>query len=70
MVQPDDGHRWAWRRRRLAWTATPGEYLLSVRATDAEGHRQPLDRSWNRGGFAGNLVQRVPVLCLDEDAPA
>ncbi|MDQ0596889.1 hypothetical protein QF037_001234 [Streptomyces canus] len=41
-----------------------------MRATDAEGHSQPLDRSSNRGGFAGNLVQRVPVLCLDVDAPA
>ncbi|MDQ0596891.1 DMSO/TMAO reductase YedYZ molybdopterin-dependent catalytic subunit [Streptomyces canus] len=70
VLEPDDGHRWAWRRWRLAWTATPGEHLLSVRATDAEGHSQPLDQSWNRGGFAGNLVQRVPVLCLDVDAPA
>ncbi|MFD3838039.1 sulfite oxidase [Streptomyces sp. NPDC058642] len=69
VLEPDDGHRWAWRRWRLTWTATPGEYLLSARATDAEGHTQPLDQPWNRGGFAGNQVQRVPVLCLDEDAP-
>jgi DMSO/TMAO reductase YedYZ molybdopterin-dependent catalytic subunit len=68
-LEPDHGHRWAWRRWRFTWAATPGEYLLSARATDAEGHTQPLDQPWNRGGFANNLVQRVPVLCLDEDAP-
>lgn len=68
-LEPDGGHRWAWRRWRCTWTATPGEHVLSARATDAEGHTQPLDQPWNRGGFANNLVQRVPVLCLDEDAP-
>ncbi|MCX5329340.1 sulfite oxidase [Streptomyces sp. NBC_00140] len=68
-LEPDDGHRWAWRRWRFSWTATPGEHLLSARATDAEGHTQPLEQPWNRGGFVNNLVQRVPVLCLDEDAP-
>ncbi|MFE6177222.1 sulfite oxidase [Streptomyces sp. NPDC056464] len=70
---PDDGQRWAWRRWRHRWTATPGEHVLSARATDAGGHSQPLDQPWNRGGFANNLVQRVPVLCTDEDggrAPA
>ncbi|MES5820439.1 sulfite oxidase [Streptomyces sp. RG80] len=68
-LEPDGGHRWAWRRWRLTWTATPGEHVLSARATDAEGHTQPLQQPWNRGGFAVNLVQRVPVLCLEEDAP-
>jgi hypothetical protein len=68
-LEPDDGHRWAWRRWGFTWTATPGEHVLSARATDAEGHTQPLEQPWNRGGFANNLVQRVPVLCLDEDAP-
>ncbi|WP_329342665.1 sulfite oxidase [Streptomyces sp. NBC_00663] len=67
-LEPDGGHRWAWRRWRSTWTATPGEHTLSARASDADGHTQPLDQPWNRGGFAVNLVQRVPVLCLDEDA--
>ncbi|WP_328557363.1 MULTISPECIES: sulfite oxidase [unclassified Streptomyces] len=58
-------HPWAWRGWRYTWTATPGRHVLSARATDAEGHTQPLDQPWNRGGFANNLVQRVPVLCLD-----
>jgi hypothetical protein len=66
--EPDAGHRWAWRHWRSTWTATPGEHTLTARATDADGHTQPLDQPWNRGGFAVNLVQRVPVLCLDEDA--
>ncbi|MFC8242553.1 sulfite oxidase [Streptomyces chartreusis] len=63
----DDGERWAWRRWRYDWTATPGEHVLSARATDAEGHTQPLEQPWNRGGFVNNLVQRVPVLCLDDE---
>lgn len=65
-LDPEDGHRWTWRRWRHSWTATPGDHVLSPRATDAEGHTQPLDQPWNRGGFANNLVQRVPVLCVDE----
>jgi DMSO/TMAO reductase YedYZ molybdopterin-dependent catalytic subunit len=64
-LAPDDGRRWAWRRWRFTWTATPGEHVLSARATDGAGHTQPLDQPWNRGGFVNNLVQRVPVLCLE-----
>ncbi|MFF7547554.1 sulfite oxidase [Streptomyces canus] len=67
-LEPDAGHRWAWRRWRLNWRAEPGQYVLSARATDAEGHTQPLEQPWNRGGFANNLVQRVEVLCLDEES--
>ncbi|WP_282700585.1 sulfite oxidase [Streptomyces sp. CC219B] len=64
-LEPENGHRWAWRRWRLQWTATPGEHVLSARATDTEGHTQPLEQPWNRGGFANNLVQRVRVVCPD-----
>ncbi|GAB2908934.1 sulfite oxidase [Streptomyces heilongjiangensis] len=66
-IEPAGAHRWAWRRWRFAWTATLGDHVLSARATDAEGHTQPLDQPWNRGGFANNLVQRVPVVCLGPD---
>ncbi|MDH6213957.1 sulfite oxidase [Streptomyces pseudovenezuelae] len=66
-LEPADGRRWAWRRWHLTWDASPGEHVLSARATDSEGHTQPLDQPWNRGGFAVNLVQRVPVLCLEGD---
>ncbi|MFE3850990.1 sulfite oxidase [Streptomyces griseorubiginosus] len=64
-LEPDTGHRWAWRRWHFDWRAEPGEFVLSARATDAEGHTQPLEQPWNRGGFANNLVQRVQVLCLE-----
>ncbi|MEU6357285.1 sulfite oxidase [Streptomyces sp. NPDC047072] len=67
-LEPDTGHRWAWRGWRFAWTATPGQHVLSARATDADGHTQPLEQPWNRGGFAVNLVQRVEVLCLEDPA--
>jgi hypothetical protein len=26
---------------------------------------QPLEQPWNRGGFANNLIQRVPVVCIE-----
>jgi len=69
-LEPAGGHPWAWRRWRFEWTAVPGEHVLSARATDAEGSSQPLEQPWNRGGFANNLVQRVPVLCADQDPGA
>lgn len=62
-----DGHRWAWRRWRYAWRATPGRHTLSARATDAEGDTQPCEQVWSRGGFANNAVQEVPVLCVERD---
>ncbi|GLW47367.1 sulfite oxidase [Streptomyces sp. NBRC 14336] len=64
-LAPDGGHPWAWRRWRSPWTATPGEHVLSARATDAAGHTQPLRPPWNRGGFANNQVQRVRAVCPD-----
>lgn len=66
-LAPPDGHAWAWRHWQASWTATPGSHVLSVRTHDAEGHTQPLDQPWNRGGFANNVVQRVSVLCLRND---
>ncbi|MGW4566929.1 sulfite oxidase [Streptomyces sp. NPDC004561] len=65
---PADGHRWAWRAWQRTWTATPGDYLLAARATDAGGHTQPLDQRWNRGGFVNNAVCWVRVACLDDDS--
>jgi DMSO/TMAO reductase YedYZ molybdopterin-dependent catalytic subunit len=60
-------HRWAWRRWHFDWTAAPGTHTLSARATDTEGRTQPLAQPWNRGGFANNLVQRIPVHCVEPD---
>ena len=55
---------WAWVGWRYDWTAAPGRYELSARATDASGRTQPVEQPWNRGGFANNLVQRVEVVVL------
>ncbi|PSM41723.1 sulfite oxidase [Streptomyces dioscori] len=57
------GDPWSWRHWHAPWTATPGRHVLTVRATDAEGTAQPLTQPWNRGGFANNEVQRIPVVC-------
>jgi len=69
-LEPDHGHRWAWRRWTYTWFAEPGDHVLSVRAHDGAGNSQPLEQSWNRGGFANNLVQRVPVFCPDPGGTA
>jgi DMSO/TMAO reductase YedYZ molybdopterin-dependent catalytic subunit len=56
--------RWAWRGWTYEWSALEGRHLLTARATDANGNSQPLTQAWNRGGFANNGVQLVPVTCL------
>ncbi|MEU5217189.1 sulfite oxidase [Streptomyces sp. NPDC020807] len=65
-VTRDPAHPWAWSAWRADWTAAPGPYRLTARATDAEGYVQPLTGPWNRGGFANNLVQHVEVYCAAE----
>ncbi|MBV1850811.1 sulfite oxidase [Catellatospora tritici] len=62
-LEPDTGHRWAWRRFTHRWTAEPGRHQLTARAHDTTGAAQPVDQEWNRGGFANNAVQFVDVLC-------
>ena len=53
---------YAWRSWTFVWNATPGEYTLYVRATDATGNMQPVDQQWNFGGYGNNGVQRVNVV--------
>jgi DMSO/TMAO reductase YedYZ molybdopterin-dependent catalytic subunit len=53
--------RWAWRGFHFAWDARPGTYELCCRASDAAGNVQPLEATWNHGGYCNNAVQRVPV---------
>ncbi|MFI9781024.1 sulfite oxidase [Streptomyces sp. NPDC051956] len=62
--EPSDRQAAAWLRWQAPWTAVPGTHVLGARATDATGRTQPLTQPWNRGGFANNLVQRIPVHCL------
>jgi len=51
----------AWRAWSFSWDATPGEHVLSCRATDAAGNAQPLEQPWNIQGMGNNAVQSVPV---------
>lgn len=53
--------RWAWGGWRYVWDAEPGEYELCCRARDASGNMQPLEPTWNLGGYVNNAVQRVAV---------
>ena len=66
-LEPPTGHRWAWRRFTHEWTASPGRYVVTARAVTTDGETQPADPVWNRGGFANNGAQRVPVVCLPGD---
>ena len=59
--------RWDWCSWTYVWDARPGRHTLCVRATDATGRRQPSEQPWNRGGFANNTIQQVPVVVLDDD---
>ena len=71
----DDGVSWAtadlgdavsayaWRSWRYAWDATtPGEYELSLRATDGAGNVQPTEQNWNCEGVQNNCTQSVSVV--------
>lgn len=52
---------YAWRGWRFTWDASPGEYELTCRATDANGDVQPIEPRFDRAGFGNNAVHRVPV---------
>jgi hypothetical protein len=51
----------AWAPWAFDWEATAGDHVLSARATDATGRRQPDAPRWNVGGYANNAVQRMAV---------
>ncbi len=60
-IQRDLDSRWAWDRWSYTWEpAGPGTYVLSCRARDAAGNKQPGEPSWNLGGYATG-VQEVRV---------
>jgi DMSO/TMAO reductase YedYZ molybdopterin-dependent catalytic subunit len=63
-LEPDAGHRWAWRRFTYEWIAAPGRYQLTARATTTDGETQPVAQAWNRGGFANNATHIVDVACV------
>jgi DMSO/TMAO reductase YedYZ molybdopterin-dependent catalytic subunit len=51
----------AWCSWSAEWDATLGEHVLSCRATDSAGNRQPTDPPWNLQGMGNNSVQEVPM---------
>jgi DMSO/TMAO reductase YedYZ molybdopterin-dependent catalytic subunit len=59
-LDPEQG-AFAWRGWRSTWNAERGEHVLSCRATDANGERQPPAARWDVGGFGNNGVQQVHV---------
>ena len=54
--------RFAWRGWTARWNAVAGKHTLMVRATDAEGNRQPVEPEWNMQGMGNNMVQSVDVI--------
>lgn len=57
-----------WTGWSCTWDASePGEYVLCVRATDSEGHTQPMsgEAVWNAGGYGVNVAQHVAVMVDD-----
>ncbi len=51
----------AWRGWSYDWDAEPGGYVISSRATDGAGNRQPIDAPWNLKGYANNAIEHVTV---------
>ncbi|OED36335.1 sulfite oxidase [Chromatiales bacterium (ex Bugula neritina AB1)] len=59
--QCDNPYHWCnW---HFDWQASIGQHLLSCRATDANGHTQPLQAPWDTAGFGNNSVHAVEVWC-------
>ncbi len=77
-VSPDGGRSWqpaeveppslgphAWQGWRWSWSPVAGDHELCCRATDAAGHTQPVDPTWNVGGYTNNAVHRIIVTVQD-----
>ncbi len=60
-LAPANTSPFAWRGWHCVWDARPGEHDLMCRATDADGHTQPLSAPWDNGGFGNNSLHRVKV---------
>jgi sulfane dehydrogenase subunit SoxC len=60
-LEGEDLGPWAWRRWTYAWDARLGEHRVGSRARDSAGNVQPLDPTWNVGGYANNAVQWIEV---------
>ncbi|MDQ3539509.1 MAG: sulfite oxidase [Chloroflexota bacterium] len=72
-VSTDGGANWAeasiveeagplsWVRFEHPWDAAAGDAVLSSRATDERGLRQPNETPWNAKGYLMNAIFQVPV---------
>jgi sulfite oxidase len=61
--------KYGWRLWRFDWKAAAGVYQLMARATNAEGHTQPLEEEWNPSGYLYNAAQRIEVTLSDYASP-
>lgn len=52
---------YAWRAWSVPWEAAPGMYDVCSRAADATGRVQPMQATWNVGGYMNNAVQHMTV---------
>jgi DMSO/TMAO reductase YedYZ molybdopterin-dependent catalytic subunit len=61
-LEEADLGEWAWHAWSFLWQPEQaGTYELACRATDAAGNTQPLEPTWNVGGYSNNAVHRVTV---------
>ena len=51
--------KYSWTKWMLDWSAKPGHYILSCRATDETGDTQPINPVFDVGGFADLLAKKV-----------
>ena len=61
-LEPAKG-KYAWCKWTANWQPDVGKYILSCRATDADGNVQPLTPPRDIRGFGNNAVHRVEVWC-------
>jgi DMSO/TMAO reductase YedYZ molybdopterin-dependent catalytic subunit len=58
--------RYAWTGWVFSWVPqNTGAYRVLVRATDVDGHLQPLETPWNALGYGSNAVSSVDVLAYE-----
>lgn len=54
--------RYAWRLWSYDWKAArSGDYSIMSRATDSQGHTQPVSAAWNPSGYLNNSIDQVKI---------
>ena len=56
-----DYGEYSFRRWTLRWNATPGTYVVAVRATANDGSTQVATPIWNAGGYMRNNIETYAV---------